>query len=77
MKFKITIKPVDDQAKELLPATRTHTVKGFVLTLAQSKGYATTAGGALNIAAVVESFKSLLRTLDGDQYEDAEEQKDE
>lgn len=74
MKFKITIKPVDDQAKELLPATRTYTVKGFALTLAQSNGYSSTMSGALNIAAVVENFKMLLRTLDGDQYEDAEEQ---
>lgn len=74
MKFKVTIKPVDEAAKELMPETKTYTVKGFVLTLASSKGYATTAGGALNIAAAVESVKGMLRTLDGDQYEDAKEQ---
>ena len=70
MKFEITIKPRDKQAKELMPESKTLDVRGFVLTFVQGKKYATTAGGAMNINAVVTSLRGLVETLDHDQYED-------
>ena len=73
MKFEITIKPRDKQAKELMPEPKTLDVRGFVLTFVQGKKYATTAGGAMNFGAVLLSLKGLVETLDHDQYEDATE----